>query len=149
MIEFEDLIRLCGFSREQKLKLLYRATVDGFSATNFHSKCDGQSNTLTIIKSTNGNVFGGFTTKPWSQNGVWINDPDAFIFSLINSKKTPMKFYCKLAQNAIYCRADYGPTFGGGHDIHICDNSNTTQSSYSYFYYSYKNDQLNLTQNID
>ena len=59
-----------------------------------------------------------------------------------------MKFDCKDPQYAMYCRADCGPTFGGGSDIHVCNISNTTQSSYiipSNFYYSYKNDQLNLT----
>ena len=77
--------------------------------------------------------------------GIWANDPEAFIFSLINSKKTPMKFDCKSPQYAIYCRADCGPTFESGSDIHIYNNSNTTKPSYSNFYYSYKNDQLNLT----
>eukprot|EP00479_Gromia_sphaerica_P012175 TRINITY_DN6301_c0_g1_i1.p1 TRINITY_DN6301_c0_g1~~TRINITY_DN6301_c0_g1_i1.p1 ORF type:complete len:86 (-),score=6.78 TRINITY_DN6301_c0_g1_i1:169-426(-) len=34
-------------------------------------------------------------------------------------------------QNAIYCYSPYGPTFGGGHDLHICDNSNTASGSYT------------------
>ena len=58
-----------------------------------------------------------------------------------------MKFDCKVPQHAIYCTLGYGPTFGNGHDIYICNNSNTTLSSYSCFFYSYKNDQLNLTYN--
>ena len=74
---------------------------------------------LTIIKSTNGNVFGGFTTKPWSINSVYENDPDAFIFSLINSKKTPLKFDCKVPQYAIRCHSSYGPVFG--HDFEFLD----------------------------
>ena len=144
-LEFKLMLGLCNFDLNSKWKQLFGATRDGFSAADFHSKCDGKSNTLTIIKSTNGNVFGGFTTKPWSQIGNYVNDPEAFIFSLINSKKTPMKFDCKSPEYAIYCISTHGPTFGGGHDIHICNNSNTTQSSYSNLYHSYKNDQLNLT----
>ena len=136
-IQEKDLIKLCGFRDQQKLKILYRATKDGFSAANFHTKCDGQSNTLSIIKSTNGNIFGGFTTQLWSQIGNYVNDPDAFIFSLINSKKTPMKFDCKVPQYAINCHPSFGPSFGGGCDIYICNNSNTTQSSYSNLYHSY------------
>ena len=148
-LEFTYLKALCNFDLNSEWKQLYRATRDGFSVTNFHSKCDGQSNTLTIIKSTNGNVFGGFTTKPCSGNGGYVNDPEAFIFSLINSKKTPMKFDCKNPQYAIYCHSAYGPTFGGGHDIYICNNSNTTQPSYSNFYDSYKNDQLKITHSTE
>ena len=63
---------------------------------------------------------------------------------LINSKKTPMKFDCKSPQHAIHCSSEYGPTFGSW-DIYICNNSNTTQSSSSNLYHSYKNDQVNST----
>ena len=144
-LEFTFLFELCNFGLNSKWRQIYRATRDGFSTSDFHSKCDGQSNTLTIIKSTNGNVFGGFTTKPWHRNSDYVNDPEAFIFSLINSKKTPIKFNCVSPQNAIRCQSGCGPTFGAGHDIFICDYSNTNQSSYSNFYNSYKNEKLNLT----
>ncbi len=32
--------------------------------------------------------------------------------------------------NQIYNRADYGPTFGGNHDLHVADNSNANNGSY-------------------
>jgi len=32
--------------------------------------------------------------------------------------------------NTIYCNNGYGPTFGGGHNFHICNDSNTSNSSY-------------------
>ncbi len=64
---------MCRFS----LSLIYRASRDGFEANKFHTKCDNKSKTLTIIKSTNGYVFGGLY-------GDVKNDPNSFIFSLIN-----------------------------------------------------------------
>jgi hypothetical protein len=33
---------------------------NGFSAHNFHDRCDGHANILTLIEDTNGNVFGRF-----------------------------------------------------------------------------------------
>ncbi len=30
---------------------------------------------------------------------------------------------------AIYCHPSYGPTFGGGHDLYIADNSNANKNS--------------------
>ena len=45
-----ELIELCEFSPDDKWSLLYRATRDGFGAKDFHSNCDGHSNTLTILK---------------------------------------------------------------------------------------------------
>ena len=143
----KHLISLCEFSDQQRWKLLYRATRDGFSAENFHSKCDGKSNTLTVIRTKLGYVFGGFTTKPWSIIGKYANDPDAFIFSLINRQGIPQKFDCKFPEYAIYCKNKCGPSFGGGHDIYLCDNSNTIESSYSNLYYSYKSDEQNLVYN--
>ena len=45
------LMKLCGFNTETvKWKLLYRGTIDGFAAKDFHQKCDGIQKTLTIIK---------------------------------------------------------------------------------------------------
>jgi hypothetical protein len=41
---------------------------------------------------------------------------------------------------AIYCDSSYGPTFGGGCDIDIVDNANTTNSC-SYLGVSYKHPQ--------
>ena len=34
-------------------------------------------------------------------------------------------------QHAVYCYPGYGPTFGGGHDVHIADNANGNRQSYS------------------
>lgn len=50
----KDLEKLCNFSNDTKWEMLYRASRDGFLARNFHDKCDGFKNTLTIIKSTEG-----------------------------------------------------------------------------------------------
>jgi hypothetical protein len=65
--EKRKLLELCNFSYKTKWKRLYRATIDGFFAKNFHTKCDGNANTLTIIKTTNNYIFGGYTTVAWDQ----------------------------------------------------------------------------------
>ena len=58
-----ELIELCEFSPNDKWSLLYRGTRDGFDGRDFHSRCNGKSNTLTIIKpKESSNIFGGFTT---------------------------------------------------------------------------------------
>jgi hypothetical protein len=48
--QLSELIELCEFSSTDKWTLLYRGTRDGFGVEDFHSKCDGHPNTLTIIK---------------------------------------------------------------------------------------------------
>ena len=58
-----ELMSLRKFPSDQKWKLIYRATRDGFDANEFHFKCDSYQNSLVIIKSTYGNVFGGYTEQ--------------------------------------------------------------------------------------
>jgi hypothetical protein len=43
-----------------EVKLIYRASIDGFAASSFHSKCDNISNTVTIIETISNSVFGGY-----------------------------------------------------------------------------------------
>ena len=45
-------------------KLLYRASRDGWAASNFHSCCDSKGPTVTVIKSGNC-IFGGYTEQEW------------------------------------------------------------------------------------
>ena len=133
----KDLIELCKLSGKQ-FKLLYRATIDGFAAVDFHDKCDNQPGTLTIIKVKNGNIFGGFTSVAWDSSNYYKADPHAFLFSLVNfvseSQLMPIKVGDK---HSIYCNSLYGPTFGIGHDLHISNYSNATYSSYSVLNFSY------------
>ena len=47
------------------LKLIYRATDDGFAAADFHRKCDTKENTLVLVISHLNFIFGGYTSKRW------------------------------------------------------------------------------------
>jgi len=42
---------------------------------------------------------------------------------------------------SIVCHSSYGPIFGGGNDLHICNNANTTADSHSYLGHSYEHPQ--------
>ena len=47
--------------------LLYRASRDGWTASNFHSRCDNKGPTVTVIKSGN-YIFGGYTEQAWQSS---------------------------------------------------------------------------------
>ena len=137
--QIKELFLLCEFPISQKWNLIYRASKDGFEAINFHSKCDDKLNTLIIIKSTNDNVFGGYTEQTWYQIGNYGNykaDPNSFLFSLINKLNKPIKMKWS-RNNGIFCISNYGPIFGGGHDLLIADKSNINSESYTDFGNSY------------
>ena len=127
----KDLVTLCKLSGKQ-FKLLYRATRDGFQAASFHARCDNKPATLTIIRTTKGYIFGGYTSSAWDSTGIYKADPNAFLFSLLNVRSAPQLMPVQVGgTKSIYCNASYGPTFGSGHDMHISSNSNTSALSYS------------------
>ena len=130
---------MTGFSLNSSWSLLYQASVDSFRASSFHAKCDQISNTLTVIKSKQYNfIFGGFTTAQWNQN-TCIQDSDAFLFSLVNAYNTSVKMLVTYPQYAIISYNNYGPTFGGGHDIYLPDNSNITKGYTNFHSYQLPN----------
>jgi hypothetical protein len=133
--QYESLMSLCEFD-DQKWKLIYKAAVDGFKAKDFHQKCDGKSNTMTIIKDANANIFGGFTGASWSEYDGFKEDPYAFIFSFSNNQKEKILIKVSEPTEAIYCHKDYGPSFGND-DIKISNMSNCNQKSISNLGYSY------------
>ncbi len=71
------LKKLFNFQSSTKWKLLYRASVDGFRAADFHRKCDNNANALTIIKTTENYIFGGYTKATWNQHSTY--QPDLFL----------------------------------------------------------------------
>ena len=138
--------------------------------SNFHQKCDHFEKTLVVIKSTSGNIFGGFTSKPWNSisdfansdlaNYGYVSDASAFIFSLVNKNNKPFKTV-NSCNKGIFCDKDNGPSFGYGnlegirnitymnpfYDLKICSDSNMNQTSNSNFGYGFKNpDYLEETE---
>ena len=125
--------------KNNKYELLFRATRDGFQASTFHSKCDNRGETISIIQSTNNHIFGGYTSKPWSGISKYVRDEKAFIFLLRSTQgNVPQKWTpTKVPGCATYHHTGKGPTFGGGHDLCIGDNCNTSKASYANLGYSY------------
>jgi hypothetical protein len=138
--------------RAKQISLLWRGSRDGFGAFEFHKRCDGHMNTLTVILDMEGNIFGGFTPVPWESrkwNGLYLDKNNclkedeslqSFLFTLVNQYNVPAKrFALKIGEmrRAIACDADWGPSFC---DIGVSDNCNTNKESFTlYFGSSYTN----------
>ena len=71
----------------------------------------------------------------------YVHCSQSFLFSMVNPfgvvpSKMPL---VKNQQHAgINCHSSYGPTFGGGHDLHVSTNANTDGASYSYLGHTYQ-----------
>jgi len=130
-----DLLKYFINKGNIKLSLIYKATIDSDFSNKFHEKCDNHSPTITLVKTNNGLRFGGYTTQTWNNNEECKqDDDDAFLFSINLRKKYPIK---KGVECAIYCGGEYGPTFGEGFDLCLCNNFMGVNGSYSNFPKSY------------
>ena len=108
--------------KSKSLSLLWRGSWDGFESIIFHRLCNGKPNTLTVVKSTTGYIFGGYTSVAWDSLGGYTSDLTAFIFTLTNPANMPLKLKIKDQAYAVRHGAYYGPTFGK--DLVIENNSN-------------------------
>ena len=61
-----EFFELCKFKSHLKCVLIYRASQNGFEASDFHSRCDNIPKTVTIIQSYSGYVFGGYAKATWN-----------------------------------------------------------------------------------
>jgi hypothetical protein len=120
--------------------LIYRGTRDGFSALDFHRRCDKIKSTLTVVRTTDGDVFGGYARKPWSSRNTFVTDRDAFLFRFETCRKGQVGHFISPCQSkghhALTCHEKNGPTFGseaGNKDLYIASESNTHRESYYNF----------------
>lgn len=137
--QYFEMLDLCSIDKNKKWELIYRGSRDDFSSDSFHSKCDNRKNTLTIIKSTNYYIFGGYTEKDWS-GYTSKKDPHAYLFSLVNKDNEPLLMPVRKDRivNSIECDLNKGPCFGDGIDLCIDNNANRNDYSFSYLGTSYK-----------
>ena len=91
-----------------RCKLLYDAKRDGDDISTFHKLCDDKGATLTIIATSDNKKIGGFLSKSFGGNKGFIEDNNAFLFSLNYNEKYPA-----LKQGRHYQdNNDKGPVFG-------------------------------------
>jgi hypothetical protein len=129
---------------EKNRILLYRGSRDGFRSSNFHEKCDNQTNTLTLIETTKDFIFGGFTPIAWESSANSISKPDSsgksFLFTLKTPRNSePRKFMLMSGKNAILCNSSYGPVFDGNLDMGVRDNCSTSTNNWTNLGGSYVN----------
>ena len=113
--------------KPNKITLLMNSNRDGDSTKSFMNKCKGKCPTLAVIKTTNGYVFGGYTTQMWKEGTV--KDNNAFVFS-INKKR---KYNIKQPEYAIGFGKDSWWGFGYHYNaIVVCENCTKKNDNFVY-----------------
>eukprot|EP01084_Bolivina_argentea_P009018 16879_1 len=97
------------------LELLYKSNEqDQYKdAALFHSACDGKGSTLIIIQNEYKQVFGGFTSIPWTSQAKtkWKSDSCTFLYWL-NGNSIKMYHNNENGRKAVAHNKCYGPCFG-------------------------------------
>ncbi|XP_025999354.1 interferon-induced protein 44-like [Astatotilapia calliptera] len=101
---------ICAQLRRFKLKLLYKASIHGFTGAAFHQRCDNRSPTVSVGYNNSGFVFGGYTKQPFSQSGQYVNDDQAFLFTF--NGENLIKYPVTNPTYAVRMIANSGPYFG-------------------------------------
>lgn len=104
----------------QTFSLRYRSDVHGADSVVFHNRVDGLPRTLSVYRITSpvNALVSGYVDTPWTTSSeytiVSAGASNAFMTRLDTLVHAgPIFQYQK------YNRSNYGPTFGGGHDIYI------------------------------
>ncbi|XP_034557258.1 interferon-induced protein 44-like [Notolabrus celidotus] len=101
---------ICSQFGRVKLQLLYKASIHGFTAAAFHQRCDTRSPTVSVGYNVSGFVFGGYTKQPFSQTGAYVQDDQAFLFTL--SREKLIKYPVTTPVYALLMDGNSGPYFG-------------------------------------
>lgn len=111
-----ELIHVCELQSNVKWRLLYRGSENKFNWSEFHDKCDDCKPTLMIVKTSDGSIFGRYTTANYASAG-WTFDRDAFLFCLKSNSLESAKYRVEYPGNALFnLDKTCGPNFGS-HDL--------------------------------
>jgi len=117
--------------------LLFDTSKDGDAASTFHDRCNSEGPTVTIVETTLGVMFGGYTDVSWaSGSGSWAQDTDAFVFRLRPAPKKKAAVQVPFVSTAIYRHSSYGPQFGNQaiRIAHNCqDNADSVVGDQGYY----------------
>ncbi|MBA0680448.1 hypothetical protein Goari_012143 [Gossypium aridum] len=102
------------FLRGRELKCCYKATVDGFSATNFHECCDIKGPCVIIGYTNKSFKFGAFNPEGYRSTDDYYDTFDAFLFYWIDNGETDPIILPKIGGSgaALFDYARGGPQFG-------------------------------------
>jgi len=105
-------------NRIRSHRLLYRATVNGWTAGNFRQLANNRGPTITIATLQDGRFIGAYNPLSWGVvNYQYIPNPDVFLFDRERQYTYHRSVYGGQPTFNIYENSSYGPTFGGGHDF--------------------------------
>ena len=117
----------------KSLKLLYKASRDGWDPARFHQLADNKGPTITIATLQDGRFVGAYSPISWGTvNGNYINNTEVFLFDNDKKYTSYTTYWGGPGIYAIYQSQYYLPTFGGGHDFYISSNGSFSNNTFGF-----------------
>lgn len=102
-------------------------------------KINNRGPTLTIIRTSENHIIGGYASKSWTSSNAWIDDPLSFIFHLssqrdgYNYASSPSSSHCGreevMKKHVLHDGRDQFPQFGM--DLYIVNDPKKGKSTIS------------------
>jgi hypothetical protein len=105
---------------------MYKAGVGELNSNTFHHMCDGRGmQSVVIIKTTTGHVFGGYLCAAWARSNGWIGASGSNIFTLKNNLGIPPTMFANSNSSYSAMGTTNGFQFGGDIAVDLTTNVNT------------------------
>ena len=89
---FRGLLKERSFAHKKWYRL-FDGAEDDFSVEKCHAKCTDNTRIVWVIHTTDGNVFGAYSSRTWSADGGNMTDEDSFLFLLRSNKEYPAQCF--------------------------------------------------------
>jgi hypothetical protein len=116
-------------------KLLYKGSMFGFVAREFHQACDGEGKCVVVVRAENGRIAASFNENGFSLNRDISYNINGFISSIKEDGSCGATFHRNGRGDGIWNHTKRGPVFAW--DLVISSNCNENEKSYSEMGLSY------------
>ena len=94
--------------KPKTIALLFASSIHGWKLKDWKARCIGNSQTITLFKSTKGRTSGAYLHIQWKQDGGATNDERGYLFNLDQK----IKILPKDSRQVIWFNKHWGPVFG-------------------------------------
>jgi hypothetical protein len=102
-----------------KYRLLFRASVHGYRIKDVMNHIESMNNTIIVIESSHGNIFGAYIRNQWKYNEPQLLSNKSFLFSLVNRSNIMVQFLVNKEVNSTLMASSNQILIG--RDIRISD----------------------------
>jgi hypothetical protein len=117
--------------------LLYRASLSGYRAADFHQACDGMGKCVVVVKAENGMIATAYNEDGFPSVSRSTPNLNGFIATVTENGGCGDIFHRNDRGSGIWNNPAYGPVYGGRCDLCISNNCHQSESSWSRLGVSY------------